>query len=116
VKANYRLEPRELPCGDGCRLIVALTRENIWEAVYYQARYKGDPIGARFAITKRILLDALRVLFAEANEPFDADTVIAWIRSTHWGAPLPGLTAKREPVPMPQDERLAAEHGEDPYE
>lgn len=114
MRRQYVFGPRELPCGHGSRLVVAFTSEGRWEAAYYQARFAGDLIGARFAITKTILLDALRVLFAEAGEPFDADAVIAHIRSTTWGAPLRQLTAARRPVPMPQDERLAMEHGWQP--
>ena len=111
---RYVLEPRELPCGKGDRLVIALERERHgggWQAVYYQARFPGDPIGARFAIEKPILLDALRVIFAEAGAPFDADALVDYIAATTWGAPLPRLTAKRKPVPMPQDERLATAYG-----
>lgn len=111
--SRYRFEPRELPCGHGSRLIIAFTTDGVWEAAYYRPR-KGIVVEERFAIVKRILLDALRVLFAEADEPFDADAVIDYIRSTTWGAGLRQLTAKRAPVPMPQDERLAAEHGWEP--
>lgn len=113
-RRGYKFEPRELPCGDS-RLVIAFTSERWWEAVHYKPRWDGDPIGQRFAVTKRILLDAIRVLFAEADEPFDADAMIEYIRRQTWGGPLPQLTARREPVLMPQDERLAAEHGEDPY-
>lgn len=92
----------------------AFTPDRLWNVAYYQAQYDGDPMGVRFAIAKPILLDALRVLFAEADEPFDADALIDHIRGTQWGAPLRQLSAERKPVPMPQDERLAMQHGWDP--
>lgn len=114
-RKGYFYEPRELPCGDS-RLVIAFSVDRWWDAVYYQPRFEGDTIGRRFSITKRILLDAIRVLFAEAGEPFDADTMIDYIRRQAWGVDLPQLEAKREPVMMPQDERLAMEHGEDPYQ
>lgn len=113
-RRGYRFEPRELPCGSS-RLVIAFTVDRWWEAVYYQPQYDGDPIGKRFAITKRILLDALRVIFAEAGEPYDADALIDHIKSTTWGHDAQQLTARREPFPMPQDERLAMQHGQDPY-
>ena len=114
-RRDYKLAPVELPCGPGCRLVVALTADS-WQAVYYQAQFAGDLIGRRFAIEKRVLLDALRVLFAEAGEPFDADALVAYIASSSWGAGLPYLSARREPVAMPQDERLAELHGWTPDE
>jgi hypothetical protein len=113
LRRKYSVEPRQLPCGDG-RLIIALNVDRFWDVVYYRPRHEGDLIGERFAVSKRILLDALRVVFAEADEPFDADAMIDYIRGTSWGSILPQLTARREPVPMPQDERQAAEHGHVP--
>jgi hypothetical protein len=110
----YRFGPHELAAEPG-RLVIALARDSSsWDVVLYWPRFEGDAIGSRLAITKPVLLDALRILFAEADAPFDADALVAWIRRQTWGAPLPRLEPRREPVPMPQDERLAAEHGWSP--
>lgn len=111
ARRTYTFGPQIVPCGEGSRLVIALDDDGLWNVVYYAARFAGDPIGERYAVTKHVLLDAIRVLFAEADEPYDADTVVAYIAGTSWGGRLPRLTARRRPHPMPADESLAAEYG-----
>lgn len=112
MSREYSFGPKEIPCGANSRLIIAYRADGMgWDVVFYSPRFRGDTIGARFSVTKRILLDALRVMFAEADEPYDADAVIRYMHSTSWGFRLPALEAKREPAPMPQDVRDAERHG-----
>lgn len=53
--------------------------DGFWDVAYYR-KQEGDPFEERFAIRKKILLDAFRILFAEADEPFDAEGLISYIK------------------------------------
>ena len=85
----------EIPCGDGARLLVAFDGD-WWDVAYYRLP-KGAIFEERFAIRKRVLLDGIRVVFCEADEPFDADDIIRWLRKQPYGLRLRQLDRSNNP-------------------